>query len=206
MSGVRISHLGPECVDERCSTENTARKCGVFIYLSSFSPQKVLKTVFSKNSFSPRQATFSRCSRLILWTDATRTPKHGCFTLAATWRISLLSHIWAKKSQRKRMHASGVRPLPLAPRPRWAAWSYYSSANIALPWHCSSLWQGISPFHQRTMPYSGKKGEESQESLSWSDQQLTMTLYKFREYFKNQFSAGCGRNHRRRPTFPPRPL
>lgn len=40
------------------------------------------------------------------------------------------------------MHASGVRPLPLAPWPRWAAWSYYSSANIALPWHCSSLWQG----------------------------------------------------------------
>ena len=64
------------------------------------------------------------------------------------------------------MHASGVRPLPLAPQPRWAAWSYYSSANIALPWHCSSLWQGISPFHQRTMPYSGKKGKESQESLS----------------------------------------
>ena len=31
------------------------------------------------------------------------------------------------------MHASGVRPLSLAPRPRWAAWSYYSSANIALP-------------------------------------------------------------------------
>ena len=58
------------------------------------------------------------------------------------------------------MHASGVRPLPLASRPRWAAWSYYSSANIALPWHCSSLWQGISPFHQRTMPYSGKKGGE----------------------------------------------
>lgn len=25
------------------------------------------------------------------------------------------------------MHASGVRPLPLAPWPRWAAWSYYSS-------------------------------------------------------------------------------
>ena len=43
------------------------------------------------------------------------------------------------------MHACGVRPLPLAPRPRRAAWSYYSSANIALPWHCSSLWQGISP-------------------------------------------------------------
>lgn len=64
------------------------------------------------------------------------------------------------------MHASGVRPLPLAPQPRWAAWSYYSSANIALPWHCSSLWQGINPFHQRTMPYSGKEGEESQESLS----------------------------------------
>lgn len=64
------------------------------------------------------------------------------------------------------MHASGVRPLPLATRPRWAAWSYYSSANIALPWHRSSLWQGISPFHQRTMPYSGKEGEESQESLS----------------------------------------
>jgi len=46
--------------------------------------------------------------------------------------------------------------------------------RLALPWHCSSLWQGISPFHQRTMPYSGKKGGESQESLSWSDQQLTM--------------------------------
>ena len=25
------------------------------------------------------------------------------------------------------MHASGVRPLPLAPWPRWAEWSYYSS-------------------------------------------------------------------------------
>lgn len=145
MSGVRISHLGPECVDERCSTENTARKCGVFIYLSSFSPQKVLKTVFSKSSFSPRQATFSRCSRLILWTDATRTPKHGCFTLAATWRISLLSHIWAKKSQRKRMHASGVRPLPLAPRPSWAAWSYYSSCAPLALFVALAGYQSLSP-------------------------------------------------------------
>ena len=53
------------------------------------------------------------------------------------------------------MHASGVRPLPLAPWPRWAAWSYYSSANIALPWHCSSLWQGIQErkVENRKSPY-----------------------------------------------------
>ena len=35
--------------------------------------------------------------------------------------ISLPSHIWAKDSQRKRMHAYGVHPLPPAPQPRWAA-------------------------------------------------------------------------------------
>ena len=53
MSGVRISHLGPECVDERCSTENTAQKRGVFTYLSVFSLQKVRKWDFS-TSRSPR--------------------------------------------------------------------------------------------------------------------------------------------------------
>lgn len=67
------------------------------------------------------------------------------FVLATVRSISLSSYIWAKESRRKRMHAYGVCPLPLAPRPRRAAQSYYSSANIALPWHCSSLWQGISP-------------------------------------------------------------
>ena len=172
MAKTKISELKPP--DKMCWWKMQHRKhrtkVRCFHIFIIFFAAKSFKNSFFKKQFFPRQATFSRCSRLILWTDATRTPKHGCFTLAATWRISLLSHIWAKKNQRKRMHASGVRPLPLAPWPRWAAWSYYSSANIALPWHCSSLWQGISPFHQRTMPYSGKKGEESQESLSWSDQ------------------------------------
>ena len=43
------SHL-PECVDERCSTENSARKCGVFTYLLAFSLKKVRKTGFIKKS------------------------------------------------------------------------------------------------------------------------------------------------------------
>ena len=29
MSGVRVSHLGPECIDERRNTENAALLCGV---------------------------------------------------------------------------------------------------------------------------------------------------------------------------------
>ena len=62
MSGVRISHLGPECVDERCSTENTAQKRGVFTYLSVFSLQKVRKWDFS-TSRSPRA-----CSSRWGWT------------------------------------------------------------------------------------------------------------------------------------------
>ena len=32
-SGVRVTPPAPKCVDERCSTENTAQKRGVFIYL-----------------------------------------------------------------------------------------------------------------------------------------------------------------------------
>ena len=62
MSGVRISHLGPECVDERCSTENAAQKRGVFTYLSVFSLQKVRKWDFS-TSRSPRA-----CSSRWGWT------------------------------------------------------------------------------------------------------------------------------------------
>ena len=62
MSGVRISLLGPECVDERCSTENTAQKRGVFTYLSVFSLQKVRKWDFS-TSRSPRA-----CSSRWGWT------------------------------------------------------------------------------------------------------------------------------------------
>ena len=62
MSGVRISHLGPECVDERCSTENTALLRGVFTYLSVFSLQKVRKWDFS-TSRSPRA-----CSSRWGWT------------------------------------------------------------------------------------------------------------------------------------------
>ena len=40
----------PECVDERCGTENSARKCGVFTYLLAFSLKKVRKTGFIKKS------------------------------------------------------------------------------------------------------------------------------------------------------------
>lgn len=39
-----------ECVDERCGTENSARKCGVFTYLLAFSLKKVRKTGFIKKS------------------------------------------------------------------------------------------------------------------------------------------------------------
>ncbi|WP_418727617.1 hypothetical protein [Dysosmobacter sp.] len=39
-----------ECVDERCSTENSARKCGIFTYLLDFSLKKVRKTGFIKKS------------------------------------------------------------------------------------------------------------------------------------------------------------
>ncbi len=87
---------------------------------------------------------------------------HSCCYLA---HLTSLSHLGKEKPEEAnaRLWRASASSLAL---PRWAAWSYYSSANIALPWHCSSLWQGIRPFHQRTMPYSGKEGEESQESLS----------------------------------------
>ena len=47
---VRFQSGVPECVDERCSTENSARKCGVFTYLLAFSLKKVRKTGFIKKS------------------------------------------------------------------------------------------------------------------------------------------------------------
>ena len=41
------------------------------------------------------------------------------------------SLIRQKNSRRKRMHACGVCPLPPAPQPRRAAWSYHLFASIA---------------------------------------------------------------------------
>ena len=67
---------GPKCVDERCSTENTARKCGVFAYNAPLLEQKSCKnSIFQNFSFAPREATFQRCSRSFLWTGVTRTPR-----------------------------------------------------------------------------------------------------------------------------------
>ena len=75
-SPVRVRPQAPECVDERCSTENTARKCGVFAYLTPFYAGKSSKKrFFRKISFSTREATFQRCIGTFLWTGATRTPR-----------------------------------------------------------------------------------------------------------------------------------
>ena len=73
---VRVALLGPKCVDERCSTENTARKCGVFTYNAPLLERKSCKdSIFQNFSFAPREATFQRCSRSFLWTGVTRTPR-----------------------------------------------------------------------------------------------------------------------------------
>ena len=73
---VRIAPGVPKCVDERCSTKNTARECGVFAYLTSFHAEKSSKKrFFWKISFSTREATFQRCSGTLLWTGVTRTPR-----------------------------------------------------------------------------------------------------------------------------------
>ena len=52
---------------------------------------------------------------------AAYTPKHGVSFLPPHRAFRSRSHIWAKNSRRKRMHACGVCPLPPASRPRWAA-------------------------------------------------------------------------------------
>ena len=73
---VRSRSAAPECVDERCSTENTAQKCGVFAYLTPFHAGKSpKKRFFRKISFSTREATFQRCIGTLLWTGVTRTPR-----------------------------------------------------------------------------------------------------------------------------------
>ena len=51
-SPVRVRPQAPKCVDERCSTENTARKCGVFCIFNAVSRrEKFEKTLFSENQF-----------------------------------------------------------------------------------------------------------------------------------------------------------
>ena len=54
-SPVRVRPQAPKCVDERCSTENTARKCGVFAYLTPFHAEKSSKNAFSGKSVFPRE-------------------------------------------------------------------------------------------------------------------------------------------------------
>ena len=72
MSGVRVSHLGPRCVDERCNTENAARKCGVFVSLQAFFlAEKLGKTLFSENRFFHARGDISEMqqSALMDWCD-----------------------------------------------------------------------------------------------------------------------------------------
>ena len=72
MSGVRVSHLGPRCVDERCNAENAARKCGVFVsLLAIFSGGKVRKNVFSENQFFHARGDISEMQQSTLadWCD-----------------------------------------------------------------------------------------------------------------------------------------
>ena len=54
MSGVRVSHLRPKCVDERCNTENTAQKRGVFTYLSVFRCKKLENEIFQRHDLRAR--------------------------------------------------------------------------------------------------------------------------------------------------------
>ena len=73
---VRVALLGPKCVDERCSTENTARKCGVFAYNAPLLERKSCKnSIFQNFSFALREATFLRCALPNLWSGVVRTPR-----------------------------------------------------------------------------------------------------------------------------------
>ena len=73
MLGIRVSHLGPKCVDERCSTENTARKCGVFCIFNAVSRrEKFEKTLFPENQFFHAREDISEMQRnsFMVWCDS----------------------------------------------------------------------------------------------------------------------------------------
>ena len=75
-SAVRICPAAPKCVDERCSTENAARKCGVFAYNAPLLEWKSCKNLIFQNfSFAQREATFWRCALPDLWSGVVRTPR-----------------------------------------------------------------------------------------------------------------------------------
>ena len=72
MSGVRVSHLGPRCVDERCNTEKHRTKVRCFcIFTGFFLVEKLEKTSFSENQFFHARGDISEMqqSALMDWCD-----------------------------------------------------------------------------------------------------------------------------------------
>lgn len=68
-----VSPLAPKCVDERCNTENVARKCDVFMYFPLlFHLKSCKKTSFSKPWYCPARGVIFEMHPAVftVWCDS----------------------------------------------------------------------------------------------------------------------------------------